>query len=522
MSYYRNHAQIQHQKVQMPTIALLFNGDQLKVSDADLITRTIFDAVLRTAPESRFQLRSGGVLLSRFSYRTTAVHRSKIGKHTALGYTQSDDKELRKTLAVTFAASVAAQYHRIDADELSYLLLIHNIECFTISDIPLSCSDHIHSEFQAKCSASYFGCFEVDKGDPLVLELAANGLIPFCEYSNQVLRWLISFDENPADYNLEWAKDITFKAIEFITEHPDDIPEEKLSESGAKSMRLSETRGRKLHGERVLSKLYEQLESRRDEPDEFKIEFKERELGKPYADVRKLRDYCLNEEHTNPDGTPGKGRAKAYLFRRLLGITRDDWRFLGEQLVTGLEKQLIGRPVADKWGVKYESTIPVTGLNGVTKLVTSGWIIRPNEPPSLASAYITKDAESEAPSILSELIVPRNLKGDDFWKCLYDLAAEHGKKAAEECIPTPMWIEGLAAPIADGALGYAWVELPDGRSSFSRWLRKTDTISKYVRGRQIWCIHPSQSVERARKYCEAFAQVLRLNGIECKVEWRYD
>lgn len=506
----------------MPTVAFLFNGNQLKFSDSDLITTVIFESVLRIAPESHLQLRSGGVLLWRFSYRTTAVHRSKVGKHAPLGYTQSDDKDLRKTLALAFASSVAAQYHRIDTDELSYLLLVHNMECFTVSDIPLACADRIHSELKIKFSSFYFGCFEVDKGDPLVLELAANGLIPFCEYDNQVLRWFISFDENPGDYKLEWTRDINFKAVEFTTEQPDYIPEAEPSDAGVKSMQLLKTRGRKLHGERVLSKVYEKLESGKAESSEFRIEFKEREFGAPYADIRKLKDYCLNEEHTNPDGTPGKGRAKAYLFRHLLAITRNDWRFLGEQLVAGLEKQLIGRPVADKWGVKYEAIIPVTGLNGVTKLVTSGWIIRPGEPPSLVSAYITENASSEAPGPLSELIVPRTLKGDEFWKHLYDLAAKHGKKAAEECIPTPMWIEGFTAPISDGACGFAWVELPDGRSSFSRWLRKTETISKYDRGRRIWSMHPSQSVERAQKYCDAFAQVLRLNGIECKVEWRYD
>jgi hypothetical protein len=118
--------------------------------------------------------------------------------------------------------------------------------------------------------------------------------------------------------------------------------------------------------------------------------------------------------------------------------------------------------------------------------------------------------------------VPRALARDDFWKHLYNLASKHATKVAEEWIPTPMWIEGFSAPIADGACGYAWVELADGRSSFSRWLRKANKISNYDKGGRISFIHPSQSVERARKYCEAFASVLRLNGIECKVEWRYD
>jgi hypothetical protein len=195
----------------MATVAFLFNGDRLKFVDANLITRIVFESVLQIAPESHFHLRSGGVLLWRFSYRTTAVHRTKVGKHTSLGHTQSDDKELRKTLALAFASSVSAQYHHIDADELSFLLLIHNVECFTISDVSLTCSNHIHSELQQKCP-SYLGCFEVDKGDPLVLELAANGLIPFCEYINETLRWLISFDDNPGDYPVRVDKRHCFQS----------------------------------------------------------------------------------------------------------------------------------------------------------------------------------------------------------------------------------------------------------------------------------------------------------------------
>ncbi len=96
-------------------------------------------------------------------------------------------------------------------------------------------------------------------------------------------------------------------------------------------------------------------------------------------------------------------------------------------------------------------------------------------------------------------------------------------RAAEEWTPTPMWVEGYTEALSEGACGVSWVRLPDARSLFARWLRKNGLGST---GRGPGCFvfakTRSQSFERAQKYSEAFATVLRLNGIECEVGWRFD
>ena len=71
----------------------------------------------------------------------------------------------------------------------------------------------------------------------------------------------------------------------------------------------------------------------------------------------------------------------------------------------------------------------------------------------------------------------------------------------------------------EGACGSAYVCL-DGRLAFSRWLRINNYASKaYEGGIAISALIDSQSVERAIAYCDAFARVLWLNGIDgAKVE----
>jgi hypothetical protein len=174
----------------VPTIAYLFSGDDLQPSDLNLVCKAIFGPVLALTPGARFDVRSGGVLLWTFSYRTSAVERTSVGKYPSVSHTLTDDKALRSALAVAFAKSVAAQYHHIDTDALSSTLLRQNVECITVSELSLVCSDAIHGELLNQCPG-YLGCFEVDKGDPLALQLAANGLIPFCAYADRTLKWLI-------------------------------------------------------------------------------------------------------------------------------------------------------------------------------------------------------------------------------------------------------------------------------------------------------------------------------------------
>lgn len=503
----------------MAPIAFLFKGAESRLSDFEIILDSIFRTILAINPESLFHVRSGGILLPYFSQRTTAVSRETVSSGKSVSHTLRDDKELRATLAVAFAASAGTLHHNLEVQTLPAMLLRQPIDCVTVSAIPLSCGDAINEDLKKKLPA-YLGFFEVDCGDPLMLELAANLLIPHCHYQDGSLKWIVPSDQGPGlPADTEWASKLPFSSVEVTTDDPQHIRGRQLSAIGAKNSKLLKGRGRSRHAERVLSSLLDSTEGNKNKTD-FEIEFGNAEFDR--ANVSKLPKYCLNDQHTNPDGTPGKGRDKAHLFQRLLGITRDDWLFLGEQLVAGLEEALPNKTRQSKYGIQYEVTIPVTGRNGRTMLVTCPWIIRPGEPPFLVTAYFPDNATTKERGSLAELIVA-GPQCPEFWKQLYETAHQYGARAAENWTPTPMWVEGYPEAISEGACGVSWVKLPDARSRFARWLKKNNFSYKgHCGGCFVLARTTSQSLERAREYSEEFARVLRLNGIECNVGWRYD
>lgn len=130
----------------MPPIAFLFKADEARLSDFEVILDAIFTSVLATYPESLFHVRSGGILLSRFSQRMTAVSRGAVFKEKSVSYTLSDDRDLRAVLAVAFAESAGARHHNLEVQTLPAKLLRRPIDCVTVSDMPLSCGDGIHAD----------------------------------------------------------------------------------------------------------------------------------------------------------------------------------------------------------------------------------------------------------------------------------------------------------------------------------------------------------------------------------------
>jgi hypothetical protein len=501
----------------MPPIAFLFKGDEARLSDFDLILDAIFKSVLSKNPKCSFHVRSGSILLTSLSQRTTAVGRGRVFNLKSVGYTLSDDKELRATLAVALAASAGNRHHNLEVQALPAMLLSKPIDCVAVSEIPLFCGESIHEDLKNKLPA-YLGWFEVDRGDPLALELAANLLIPHCHYQNGTLKWIVPSDHGPdLPADVEFASKLPFSSIEMTVHDPLRISARKLSTMGQKNAKLLNQRAQRHQAEHVLVSLLHNTEA---DQEEFEIKFKKEEFGR--ANVRKLYQYSLNEEHTKADGTPGEGRPKARLFRQLLGITRNDWLFLGEQLLRGLEEAQPNNTRRSEWGIKYDITVPVVGRNGQTKKVLCSWIIRPGESPFLTSAYIAHKADTDEQGPLAGLIVERS-QTKEFCKTVYEVADEHATRAAEAWTPTPMWVEGYTEAFSEGACGFSWVRLPDARCRFARWLKKNRLGSTgHGPGYFVFPKTTSQSFERAQKYSEAFASVLRLNGIECEVGCRFD
>ena len=95
----------------------------------------------------------------------------------------------------------------------------------------------------------------------------------------------------------------------------------------------------------------------------------------------KLRDYCLSQTHP-------RGRNKARVFRRVLGVTAGDPTSL-EELVRKSAVEGETTPLRqDEFGTYYRVELEIDGLQKRERLRTL-WIIRRGEViPRLVSTYI--------------------------------------------------------------------------------------------------------------------------------------
>jgi hypothetical protein len=104
-----------------------------------------------------------------------------------------------------------------------------------------------------------------------------------------------------------------------------------------------------------------------------------------YIDMRKLVEYALNPEH------PKRGD-KALVFASALGLTADDAELLRDARLQGVQAEdaIIGEE--NEFGKSYRVDFEMTGPNGKTATVRSGWIIRSDEDfPRLATMYAIQE-----------------------------------------------------------------------------------------------------------------------------------
>jgi hypothetical protein len=229
--------------------------------------------------------------------------------------------------------------------------------------------------------------------------------------------------------------------------------------------------------------------------------------------AKKLADYLLNAEHVD-----NKGKAK--FFEEHLGVKKSDWTYLHSQLVDALGLVTYEDVRVDDYGVRFTAKLPIIGKNGATATIETGWIVRSGERASFVTAYPgEKNAELERraspPPLLSD-----NLKGDQRWQALYDLAHAAGLAAMDACVPKPLVVGSQV--YMEGYCGGATIVLDDGRTSFARWLKRNGRGHAHYRaGYVISAEGKGQSAESAKAYADAFARVLRRNGIGCRSEIYY-
>lgn len=103
--------------------------------------------------------------------------------------------------------------------------------------------------------------------------------------------------------------------------------------------------------------------------------------GNAVIDIAKIRDYCLNPDHS-------VGKHKAYVFQSALNLTVEDADMLRDILLEGViqEEAVFGEQ--DEYGQRYTVDITVT-IGDKQAQVRSGWIIRADENfPRLTTCFV--------------------------------------------------------------------------------------------------------------------------------------
>ncbi len=98
----------------------------------------------------------------------------------------------------------------------------------------------------------------------------------------------------------------------------------------------------------------------------------------------KLVKYSLNMEH------PKGRKEKAIAFKKALGYNKGNYKELMDNIHKNVGKYKAREKGIDRYGLKYEVVMNLTGPNGKSANVLTGWIIRDEvDIPTLTSTYVT-------------------------------------------------------------------------------------------------------------------------------------
>ncbi len=487
----------------------LFNADEPELGSyyGYPCNKVLFDAISKH--NSIFsRIYSGDLLLHNLCTQICEVERS--GNSTRR--TISVEKDIYVTVLTELAQSIKEQFNTVTIHDLPMEIAKHNIYCIVLTNLPYSTRNAIDRSI--KEFNGYIGLFEIDLGNPLHVTLFLESLINHGFLKENILHLKDEYDREDV-FIPDWAQEnpvIDVNIISYEDFHaaaPILIYPPELSARGERFRNIMMIKGEEDHYQKIAKELLDR------EGEDFKYTVNGKLSDENVIIPKeKLTKYALNFEHFD-------GKSKAKLFKDLLGITKENWRYLAAQLENGLPNGKLCNVRKTDYGIQYYIDIPVKGLNGISKTVRTAWITK-DQTNALTTAYIAdekyqKNIEGEEPSVVN------SSEGDDFWKTLYSFAHNEAIKASNKVIPTPMYITGYSEPILEGLCGYAWIVVKDARRGFAKWLKNNEIGYPYYKGgRQVFARTPSQSHERAKTYAETFERILRQNGVECYSSSRLD
>ena len=118
------------------------------------------------------------------------------------------------------------------------------------------------------------------------------------------------------------------------------------------------------------------------------------------------------------------------------------------------------------------------------------------------------------------LYVSESIPETERWSNILKIAENYAFNAFKNHIPMPIQVaySGRIDVEREGVCGYASIKIADGRTKFAKWLVKARCGKRdYPSGVTIKTNTDSQSYEKNCAFAEAYAYILKLNGIECQI-----
>ena len=104
-------------------------------------------------------------------------------------------------------------------------------------------------------------------------------------------------------------------------------------------------------------------------------------VDRAVIDLRKLRDYVLSAEHA-------RGRHKARVFARALGIGPDDAGWLRDRMLEALPEATAVKTADTPYGTLYQADLTLGTSHGLA-VVRTAWIVRRGEAfPRLTTCFV--------------------------------------------------------------------------------------------------------------------------------------
>ena len=457
----------------------------------------------------------GGVLLAQLSYKTAAVKTVPAKRRKPDGPITYQTN--RSEHSDRFVESCLERWHTVDRESFWENVGRRSLDATFVPTLSPDIASRMDQELHSH--PLYIGAVSPDLGNPLHRHLFVEAMFKdaFVSGGRVYIRGGIPGTDDPSFIGADTFSSAGIGVVpydQFDSVAPPLVLSAELSARGLVSeMRMERRMALDIHQKvmrdlsfsrslRNLDRDFEwELSQLPDAPEEVNVQ------------ATKIADYLLNPDHKD-----NKGKAK--FFAKHLGITKSDSTYLYGQLVDALGHVTYENVRIDDYGVRFTANLPVTGKNGETATIETGWIVRPGERASFITAYPgKKDAALEVQARPPQL-VSDSLKGDERWQAIYDLAHAAGLEAMNACVPKPLVVKGQV--YMEGDCGGAVIVIEDGRISLARWLSKNGRGHRYYKsGYAISAEHIGQSAESAKTYADAFARVLRRNGIGCRCEIYY-